>query len=193
MAFKYCSLLYISRMTSSCVTYTDPASNTLFDLLRCLQIWVTRELSIFRICMLALWYNDWCQPELCQVSLITTSYIPFQTIRLALSFWSTPPFTYLSMDSTIWQSFSFLKVPLLQWTKITCYCCHCLVGEVVKGRWEVVVTSLDVFKPPSLSKTILFSWPDFLKFLVIQTPWDFNVFWRKTTSKCWLLCWAYGF
>lgn len=81
-----------------------------------------------------------------------------------LSFWSTPPFTYLSMDSTIWQSFSFLKMPLLPWTKITCYCCHCLLGEVVKGRWEVVVTSLDVFSPPSLSKTILFSW------LTLLTP-----------------------
>lgn len=31
MVFKYCRLLYISGMTSSCVSYMDPASSTLFD------------------------------------------------------------------------------------------------------------------------------------------------------------------
>lgn len=76
-----------------------------------------------------------------------------------------------SMDSTIWQSFSLLKVPLLQWTKIIY---HCLVEEVVKERWGVSITSLDVFNPLSLSKTILFFWPNSLKLLVIQTPWDFS-------------------
>lgn len=79
----------------------------------------------------------------------------------------TPLSHICSMDSTIWQSFSFLKVALLQVTKITCYCCHCLVGEVEKERWEVTVTSLDVFNPLSLSKTILFSWPT-------QTPGYLN-------------------
>lgn len=110
LAFRYWCLLYISRMTSSCFSYTDPASSTLFDLLRCLQNWVTGELSIFGICMSALWYNDWCQPKLCQTSLITTSYIPFQTVGLVLSFWSTPLFTYLQYgfnDMTV--IFLFLK------------------------------------------------------------------------------------
>ena len=89
-----------------------------------------------------------------------------------------------SMDSTIWQSFSLLKVPLLQWTKITFYSGRCQEGVgVVKERWEVSLANLDVFNPLSLFKTIPFFWLDFLKGQVIQTPWDLNVFLEKSNKQ----------
>ena len=112
-----CSL-FQGWLLAASVTQTPPGGPCLTYSLRCLRIWVTGELSIFRICMLALWYNDWCQPELCQTSLITTSHVPFQTIGLALSFWSTAPFHIFAVWIQQYDNhFLSLKCHCCKWQK----------------------------------------------------------------------------
>lgn len=142
------------------VTQTLPAVPCLIYSLTCIQIRATGEQSIFWICILALWHSDWCQFQLCQTSLITTSCTPFQSLKSALSFSGASSLPHICyMDSTMWQSCLFLKVLLLQWIKITSYCCLCLVEGGSVERWEIAATfwiclSLHVYPNPHYSFTL---------------------------------------
>lgn len=132
--------MFPRSLLATLVTQTFPEVSCWNWSLTDIQIWVNRERGAFS--KSAYWFSAIMTDVTSNFGKhlsITMSCPPLQTLRFVLSSGASSLPQICWRGSTIQQSFLFPKVPLPQRIKITCYCCHCLVGGRSEERWEITV------------------------------------------------------